>query len=66
MSSAKRHFEDTANSFVHNKRHACPVCGAEFTLPTIMQNTTYRCSCGTRVTVAPEMWRQRIMDWTDS
>jgi ribosomal protein S27AE len=60
-----RKFEDTANSFVHNKRHTCPICGAQFKLPTIMQNTTYRCSCGTRVTVAPGMRRQRIIDWTD-
>ncbi len=60
-----RKFEDVANSFTHPKRHTCPVCGATFKLPTIMQNTTYRCSCGAHVTVAPGMRRQRIMDWAD-
>lgn len=61
----ERKYEDTANTFFTPKRHTCPVCGVEFKLPTIMQNTTYRCSCGTRVTVTPGMRRQRIVDWQE-
>jgi DNA-directed RNA polymerase subunit RPC12/RpoP len=54
-------FEDNANLFIHARRLTCPVCGAAFKLLTILQTTSYRCSCGTRIAVVPGMRRQRIV-----
>lgn len=41
----------------------CPNCGKKVKTPLLLQNTTVRCECGTRVTVAPGFWRNKIVDW---
>ena len=41
------------------------MCGLTFKMPTITQNTTYRCApCSTRITIAPGR-PQRIVDWAE-
>jgi len=42
----------------------CPNCGEKInTSPFMIQNTTVRCKCGTRVTVAPGLFKDSIVDW---
>lgn len=42
----------------------CPQCGRKIkTSWFLTQNTVFRCECGTRVTVAPGLFRDRIVDW---
>jgi hypothetical protein len=45
----------------------CPNCNKKIkTSAFLFQNTTVRCECGTRVTVAPGFFQDSIVDWETS
>lgn len=42
----------------------CPQCGRKIkTSAFLFQNTRFRCECGTRVTVAPGLFKNKVVDW---
>lgn len=42
----------------------CPQCGRKVkTNSLLLQPTVIRCQCGTRVTVAPGLFKHKIVDW---
>ena len=44
----------------------CPKCSQPIRASIFMfQNTEFRCTCGTKVTLAPGIFTNNVVDWTE-